>query len=149
MVVIRYLFVLLIGALLGAFGVSFALQKGYGDFFIKNAPAVADLERRLDGMEQERNRLGRQLESVEGRAAKMEKLFAELEGRFRGLQDGGTPPPAGTTVPAPDTPPSTAAVTPPAADAATTTSTVPPPSAAAPTDAAPDTADADTPPAAP
>jgi hypothetical protein len=89
MVVIRYLFVLLLGALAGAAGVMFALQRGYGDVVLKNAPTVADLERRLDEMEQERNRLGRQLESVEARAGKMEKLFSDLEARFRGLSSGG------------------------------------------------------------
>jgi TolA-binding protein len=118
MIVIRYLFVLLIGALLGAAGVGFALQKGYGDFFIKPAPVVAELQRRLDGMEQERNRLARQLESVEGRAAKMEKLFADLESRFRGLSTGAAPA-AGAAVPAPAEP-SAVATPPPAASPSTT-----------------------------
>jgi len=132
MVVIRYLFVLLIGALLGAAGVGFALQKGYGDFFIKSAPAVADLERRLDGMEQERNRLGRQLESVEGRAAKMEKLFSDLETRFRGLSGSASAPvpPTAEVVPAPGSAAPADVATPPSG-AATPPSTVPPPGAAA------------------
>jgi uncharacterized membrane protein len=126
MIVIRYLFVLLIGALLGAAGLGFALSKGHMDFLLKGAPIVNDLERRLDGMEQERNRLGRQLESVEGRAAKMEKLFADLEARFRGLSSAPAPPagqapPADTAMPAPADPTPSAVPPPPAAASPSTT----------------------------
>jgi hypothetical protein len=88
--VMRFLFALLLGVLLGAVGMGYLLQSGAGDFFIRRTEAVQDLERRLADAERQRDQVGRQLEDVAGRAARMEQSFADLERRFRTLE--GSPP---------------------------------------------------------
>jgi hypothetical protein len=96
--VMRFLFALLLGVVIGAAGTGYLLQSGAGDFFIRRTDAVQDLERRLADAEKQRDQLGRQLEDVMGRAARMEQSFADLERRFRALE-GAAPPAA-----APDPP---------------------------------------------
>jgi chromosome segregation ATPase len=85
-VVIRFLFALLLGAILGAGGVVYLIHSGAGDILIRRTEAVEDLERRLRDVELERDRLGRQLDDVVGRAGRMESAFADLERRFHDLQ---------------------------------------------------------------
>jgi hypothetical protein len=77
--VMRFLFALLLGVILGAVGMAYLLQSGAGDFFIRRTEAVQDLERRLA--------------DVVGRAARMEQSFSDLERRFRALE--AAPAPAG------------------------------------------------------
>jgi hypothetical protein len=89
--VMRFLFALLLGVLLGAVGMGWLLQSGAGDFFIRGTEAVQDLERRLADAEQQRDRVGRQLEDVVGRATRMEQAFADLERRFRALEGQAAP----------------------------------------------------------
>lgn len=89
--VMRFLFALLLGVLIGAAGMGWLLQSGAGDFFVRRTEAVQDLERRLADAEKQRDQVGRQLEDVMGRAARMEQSFADLERRFRALE---TPPAA-------------------------------------------------------
>jgi len=85
--VLRILFALLVGFLVG-FGAAFYLvNSGAGDFVIRRTEAVQDLERRLREVEQQRDQLGRALEDVNARAARMEGAFGDLERRFRGLQN--------------------------------------------------------------
>jgi len=91
--VMRFLFALLLGVLIGAVGTGYLLESGAGDFFIRRTEAVQDLERRLADAEKQRDQVGRQLEDVLGRATRMEQSFADLERRFRAIE-GNAPPPA-------------------------------------------------------
>src|SRR5262249_25120108 len=98
--VLRYLFALLIGVILGVVGTGYLIHSGAGDLFIRRTEAVEDRERRLREVEQQRDQLGRQLDDVVGRAGRMETAFGDLERRFRDLQQqldqarGARPAPA-------------------------------------------------------
>ena len=95
MVVIRFFFALLLGAILGAGGMLYLIHSGAGDFMIRRTEPVQDLERRLRDVELQRDQLGRQLDDVVGRAGRMEAAFADLERRFRELQhDAGRSEPS-------------------------------------------------------
>ena len=85
MAVIRFLFALLLGFILGAAGTLYLVHSGAGDFMIRRTEVVQDLERRLRGVELERDQLGRNLEDVNARASRMEAAFSDLERRFREL----------------------------------------------------------------
>jgi hypothetical protein len=92
--VVRFLFALLLGMILGAGGTLYLIHSGAGDFVIRRTEAVQDLERRLHDVETQRDQLGRQLDDVIGRAGRMEAAFGEMERRFRELQqqvDAGHP----------------------------------------------------------
>lgn len=86
MVMIRFLFALLLGAVLGSGAVLYLIHSGAGDFLIRRTEPMQDLERRLRDVELQRDQLGRQLDDVVGRAGRMEAAFADLERRFRDLQ---------------------------------------------------------------
>ena len=90
--VMRFLFALLLGVLIGAVGMGWLLQSGAGDFFIRRTEAVQDLERRLADAEKQRDQVSRQLEDVVGRATRMEQSFGDLERRFRALEGAGGRP---------------------------------------------------------
>jgi hypothetical protein len=83
--VLRFLFALLLGVVLGVAGTGYLMHSGAGDFLIRRTDAVQDMERRLHDVETERDQLGRQLEDVISRAGRMEAAFGELEKRFREL----------------------------------------------------------------
>ena len=97
MVVIRYLFALLVGYILGAASLGYLIHSGYGDLFIRRTEVVQDVERRLRDVEMQRDQLGRQLEDVIARSSRMENAFAELERRFRELREHEAPRPAPET----------------------------------------------------
>ncbi len=84
--VLRFLFALLLGMIIGAGGTGYLIHSGAGDLLIRRTDAVQDLERRLRDVEQQRDQLGRQLDDVVGRAGRMETAFGDLERRFRELQ---------------------------------------------------------------
>ena len=96
--VLRFLFALLLGIIIGAGGAGYLIQSGAGDLIIRRTEAVQDLERRLHDVEQQRDLLVRQLDDVVGRSGRMETAFGDLEKRFRELQQqldqarGGRPP---------------------------------------------------------
>jgi uncharacterized protein (DUF3084 family) len=95
-IVVRFLFALLLGFVLGAGTTLYLIHSGAGDFLIRATEPVQDLERRLREVEQQRDQLGRQLEDVVSRAGRMEASFADLERRLRTLQerqDQGAPKP--------------------------------------------------------
>lgn len=108
MVVIRFLFALLLGFVLGAGATVYLVQSGAGDLVIRRAEVVQDLERRLREVEQQRDQVGRQLEDMVNRSGRMESAFGELERRFHDMQRdldaarAGQPP---ATAPAPSPPP--------------------------------------------
>ncbi len=86
MAVIRFLFALLLGFLLGGGTTLYLIRSGAGDFLIRATQPVQDLERRLRDVETQRDQLGRQLEDVVGRAGRMESSFNDLERRMHDLQ---------------------------------------------------------------
>ena len=86
MIVVRFLFALLLGFVIGAGTTIYLIQSGTGDLLVRRTEPVQDLERRLRDVEQQRNLLGRQLDDVLGRAGRMETAFGELERRFKELQ---------------------------------------------------------------
>jgi len=107
MAVIRFLFALLLGFLLGAGTTVYLIKTGAGDLVIRHAEVVQDLERRLREVEQQRDQVGRQLEDMVARSAKMENAFSELERRFHemerevdGARAGHDQPPAAAPAPA-------------------------------------------------
>ena len=99
--VIRYLFALLLGVLLGFGAAVYVIQSDAGNVLVRRTDVVQDLERRLLGMEQQRDQLSRQLEDVVARAGRMEQAFTELERRFRSLdgERGPSSPPPPTPAP--------------------------------------------------
>jgi len=109
MVVIRFLFALLLGFLLGAGTTIWLVQSGAGDFMIKRTEVVQDLERKVRDLEQQRDSLTRTLEDVTVRTGRMENAFNELERRFRSLSAGqdqaARPTPRGEDGAQPGTPP--------------------------------------------
>jgi hypothetical protein len=93
----QFLFALLLGVLLGAGGTVYLIQSDAGNLLVRRTDVVQDLQRRLDGAEEQRNQLSRQLEDVVARASRMEQAFGDLERRFRALGEeraGGAAPPA-------------------------------------------------------
>lgn len=78
----------LLGFVIGAGTAVWLVRSGAGDFAIRRTDAVQDLERQLRDAEIHRDRLGRQLEDVNARAARMEKAFSDLERRFHELEGG-------------------------------------------------------------
>ncbi len=85
--VIRYLFALMVGMLLGAGATIYLIESDAGNLLVRRTDVVQDLERRLRGMEQQRDQLSRQLEDVVARSGRMEQSFNELEKRFRSLDE--------------------------------------------------------------
>ena len=86
MTIVRVLFALLLGFILGVGTTVWMLQSGAGVAILRATEPVQDLERRLHDMEQQRDQLGRQLEDVVARAGRMEGPFTDLERRFHDLQ---------------------------------------------------------------
>ncbi len=84
--VIRFLFALLLGFLLGAATTVYLVKSGAGDLVIRHAEVVQDLERRLREVEQQRDQVGRQLEDMVARSGKMESAFTDLEKRFHEME---------------------------------------------------------------
>jgi len=102
--VMWFLFALLLGIVIGFGGSVYVVQSEAGNVLVRRTDVVQDLERRLQGMEQQRDALGRQLEDVAGRAGRMEAAFTDLEKKFRALSEerGAAPPStAPSTIPPP------------------------------------------------
>jgi hypothetical protein len=91
MALMRFLFALLLGFILGAGTVVWLVSSGTGDLFIQRTAVVQDLERRLHDVELQRDQLGRTLEDMNARSQRMEEAFATLERRYHDL---ATAPPA-------------------------------------------------------
>ncbi len=83
MIVIRFLFALLLGFLLGAVATLWLVQSGAGDFMIRRTAVVQDLELKTRELEQQRDRLTRTLEDLTARTNRMEQSFIDLERRYR------------------------------------------------------------------
>jgi septal ring factor EnvC (AmiA/AmiB activator) len=86
MTIIRFLFALLLGFVIGAGTTLYLFHSGAGDFLIRRTESVQDLERRLHDVEQQRDQLSRQLDDVAARSTRMEGAFTDLERKFRDIQ---------------------------------------------------------------
>ena len=93
MSVIRFLFALLVGFLAGAGTMLWLVQSGAGDFMIRRTEVVQDMERKVRDLEQQRDSLTRTLEDVASRTERMEKLFNDLEAKYRALPAEPAPAP--------------------------------------------------------
>jgi hypothetical protein len=91
--VMRFLFALLLGIVIGAGATAYLIQSDAGNLLVRRTEVVQDLQRRLDGAEEQRNLLSKQLEDVVARAGRMEQAFGELERRFRALSEERPAPP--------------------------------------------------------
>jgi TolA-binding protein len=101
--VIRFLFALLLGFVLGVGAAAYLLTSEAGDLVIKRTESVQDLQRRLHDVETQRDQLSRQLEDVSGRAQRMEQAFQTLEQRFNSMLKGNEMPPPREPAPGPRT----------------------------------------------
>ena len=101
---IRTLFALLVGFLIGVGATFYAVQSDAGNLLVRRTDVVQDLERRLHDMEAQRDQLGRQLEDVAARATRMEQAFTELERRFRGMAPDAAAPPSPSAPASPSAP---------------------------------------------
>jgi hypothetical protein len=93
----QFLFALMLGVLIGAGGAVYLIQSDAGNLLVRRTEVVQDLQRRLDGAEEQRNLLNRQLEDLVARSGRMEQAFGELERRFHSLAEergAGSPPPS-------------------------------------------------------
>ena len=101
--VMRFLFALMLGIALGFGAAVYVIQSDAGNVLVRRTDVVQDLERRLQGMEQQRDALNRQLEDVIARSGRMEQAFSDLERRFRSLdaERPPAPPVAAPSEPAP------------------------------------------------
>ena len=99
----QFLFAMMLGAALGFGAAIYVIQSEAGNVLVRRTDVVQDLERRLQGMEQQRDQLGRQLEDVAARAGRMEQAFTELERRFHTMDQERPPAATSTTMP-PTTP---------------------------------------------
>jgi hypothetical protein len=93
MYVIRFLFALLLGFVVGAGTMLWLVQSGAGDFMIRRTEVVQDMERKVRDLEQQRDSLTRTLEDVASRTERMEKLFNDLEAKYRAQAAEQAPPP--------------------------------------------------------
>lgn len=84
--VMRFLFALLLGFVLGIAATIFFLHSGAGDFIVAASAPVEDLRRRLREAEQERDRATRRLEDLAARERRMEEAFESIERRFHELE---------------------------------------------------------------
>jgi hypothetical protein len=78
--VVRFLFALLLGFVLGAGGTLYLVNSGAVDLIIRKTAMVEDLEHKLRDAETQRDQLARQFEDF---ARRSEARFGELEQRFR------------------------------------------------------------------
>ena len=85
MAIIRFLFALLLGFLVGAGTMLWLVQSGAGDFVIRRAEIVQDLERKVSALEQQRDSLTRNLENVATRMERVEGKFNDLTRRYEEL----------------------------------------------------------------
>jgi hypothetical protein len=72
MVVIRFLFALLLGFVIGAGTTLWLVHSDAGDLVIRRTEVVQDLERRLREVEEQRDKLGRQADDFARRFERME-----------------------------------------------------------------------------
>jgi len=96
--VLRFLFGLLLGAVVGVGGTAYFFSTGGGDYLLASSPRVLHLEEDLRRVGQERELMTKKLEEITALVEKMTGNFTDLERRFQTLE--GTihkPVPEGTS----------------------------------------------------
>jgi hypothetical protein len=91
--VLRFVFGLLVGVIIGAVGTTYFFSTGGGDHLVATSPRVLRLEEDLRRVTQEREQVARKLEDTTVLIEKMTTKFADLERRFQALE-GTTRKPA-------------------------------------------------------
>ena len=96
MAVIRFLFALLLGFVIGAGTALWLVQSGAGDFMIRRTAVVQDLELKVRDLEQQRDRFTRIFEDLTARTNRMEQTFQDFDRRQRepAAERPPAPPPA-------------------------------------------------------
>lgn len=95
---LRFLFGLLIGAILGVGGTTYFFSSGGGDYLLASSQRVLRLEEDLRRADQERGAVAKKLEETTALLEKMEGKFTELERRFQTVESA-SPPSASATTP--------------------------------------------------
>lgn len=80
--ILRFLFGLLLGMIIGGAATAFFLSSGGGDYLIATSPRMRQLEEDLRKSDQEREYMVKRLEDFAALMEKMEVKFVELEKRF-------------------------------------------------------------------
>lgn len=96
MAVIRFLFALLLGFVIGTGTALWFVQSGAGDFMIRKTAVVQDLELKVRDLEQQRDRLTRTFEDLTARTNRIEQAFQDIDRRQRepAVERVPVPPPA-------------------------------------------------------
>jgi len=84
--VFRFLFGLLIGAIVGVAGTAYFFSMGGGDYLLVSSPRVNRLEHDLQQVTQEREQVAKKLEETTTVVEKMTTRFTDLERRFHTLE---------------------------------------------------------------
>lgn len=84
--VLRFLFGLLLGAIVGAVGTAYFFSTGGGDHLVAASPRVLRLEEDLRRVTQEREQIAKRLEDTAVLMEKMTARFTDLERRFQSLE---------------------------------------------------------------
>ncbi len=80
--ILRFLFGLLLGTILGSAATAFFLSSGGSDYLIATSPRVRQLEEDLRKSDQQGQYLTQRLEDFAGLMEKLEARFIELEKRY-------------------------------------------------------------------
>ncbi|MGH7961101.1 MAG: hypothetical protein ACRERD_04650, partial [Candidatus Binatia bacterium] len=102
--VLRFLFGLLLGAIIGIGGTTYFFSSGGGDYLLASSQRVQRLEEDLRRAEQGRELTAKKLGGATALLEKMTGKFTDLERRFQTLESASPPPTA--------SPPATEATTP-------------------------------------
>ena len=82
----RFLFGLLVGAIVGVAGTAYFFSMGGGDYLLVSSMRVNRLEHDLQRVTQEREQVVKKLEETTAMVEKMATKFTELERRFQTLE---------------------------------------------------------------
>ena len=82
----RFLFGLLVGAILGVVGTAYFFSMGGGDYLLVSSTRVNRLEQDLQRVSQERELVTKKLEETTAQVEKITAKFMDLERRFRTLE---------------------------------------------------------------
>lgn len=83
---LRFLFGLLVGAIVGAVGTTYFFSSGGGDHLVATSPRVLRLEEDLRRVTQEREQIAKKLEDTAALVDKLTAKFSDLEHRFQTLE---------------------------------------------------------------
>ena len=91
---LRFLFGLLLGVIVGAVGTTYFFSTGGGDHFMASSPRMLRLEEDLRHVTQEREQVAKKLEDTTALVDKLTAKFSDLERRFQTLEGAARKSPA-------------------------------------------------------